>query len=251
MMKQVPWLLSFVFFLSIAATAQTGKQSFSHLDTLFGSNTPQRSWWDVQRYDVSVTPDFATKTISGKTTITYTILTDKHHDYLQVDLQKPLEIDSLFYNGKAYINYPGRPYYNQGGHWFIPLPKAPKGSTQTLTVVYHGKPKEATNPPWQGGWIWKRDKQGRPWISVACEDDGASLWYPCKDSWSDEPDKGASLTIHVPEDLVAVGNGRLKERTVVTTRPGAIRFPAKRESWILPTGCWTMSRPKRKSSLNR
>lgn len=214
MMKQVLLLLSFVFLLSVAAIAQTGKQQFSHLDTLFGSNTPQRSWWDVQRYDVSVTPDLATKTISGRTTITYTVLTDKHNDYLQVDLQKPLQIDSLIYNGKAYINDPGRPYYNQGSHWFIPLPKAPKGSRQTLTVVYHGKPKEATNPPWQGGWIWKQDKQGRPWISVACEDDGASLWYPCKDSWSDEPDKGASLTIQVPDDLVAVGNGRLKEKTV-------------------------------------
>lgn len=208
-------LSSIIVCTAFIATAfpQTNARRFSHLDTLFGSNIPQRSWWDVQRYDVSVTPDFNTKTITGKTTITYTVLTDNHNDYLQVDLQHPMKIDSIFYNGKLYINYPARPYYNEGGHWFIPLPKAPQGSTQNVTIVYHGKPKEATRPPWEGGWVWTKDSQGRPWITVACEDDGASLWYPCKDLWSDEPDKGASLTITVPDDMMAVGNGRLKNKT--------------------------------------
>jgi aminopeptidase N len=196
--------------------AQQVQQKFSHLDTLFGSNTPQRSWWDVQRYDVSVTPDYDTKTIAGKTTITYTVTADQHNEYLQFDLQNPLQVDSIYYNGNVYINYPGKPMYNTGGHWFIPLPKTPKGTTQALTIVYHGKPKEAINPPWEGGWVWKKDKQGRPWISVACEDDGASLWYPCKDLWSDEPDQGASLTIKVPENLMAVGNGRLKQKNIAS-----------------------------------
>ena len=99
-------------------------------DTLFGSNTPQRSWWDVTRYDIAVTPDYGTKTIRGKNTITYTVLADNHDDYLQLDLQKPLEIDSIYYNGKMYINYPARPYYNEGKHYFIPLPRAEKGSIQ-------------------------------------------------------------------------------------------------------------------------
>ncbi|MDB5206515.1 MAG: family metallopeptidase [Flavisolibacter sp.] len=188
------------------------QQKYSRQDSLFGSNTPQRSWWDVQHYDISVTPDYNTKTINGKNTITYTVLTDNHNEYLQFDLQKPLEVDSIYYNGKMYINYPAKPYYHEGNHYFIPLPNAEKGSTQSLTIVYHGKPKEAINAPWDGGWVWTKDKQGRPWISVACESDGASLWYPCKDSWSDEPDKGASLTVNVPEAMMAVGNGRLKNK---------------------------------------
>ena len=215
MMKQVLLLPVMTILFMATAKSQTRQQKFTQLDTLFGSNTPQRSWWDVQRYDVSVAPDYATKTIKGKTTITYTVLSDRHNDYLQFDLQQPLTIDSLFYNGKLYINDPGRPYHNKGDHWFIPLPKTPKGSTGSLTIVYHGKPKEAINPPWDGGWVWKKDKQGRPWMSVACEDDGASVWYPCKDLWSDEPDKGASLTIEVPDSLVAVGNGRLKNKSTV------------------------------------
>lgn len=196
--------------LSVACFAQS---KYTRQDSLFGSNTPQRSWWDVQRYDISVTPDYDTKTIKAKNTITYTIIADKHNDYLQFDLQKPLEVDSVYYNGKVYINYPAKPYYNEGDHYFIPLPKADMGSTQSLTIVYHGKPKEAVRPPWDGGWLWTKDKQGRPWISVACEDDGASLWYPCKDSWSDEPDGGASLTVTVPGVMTVVGNGRLKTKT--------------------------------------
>ena len=188
-------------------------QKFSRSDSLMGSNTPGRSWWDVQRYDVEVTPDYATKTIKGRTTITYKIIASQHWDYVQIDLQKPMQIDSIFYNGKMYIDYPARPIKNEGNHWFIPLPKADNGTTQSLTFVYHGKPKEAVNAPWDGGWVWSKDKQGRPWMSVAVQGDGASIWYPCKDLWSDEPDKGALLTIIVPEELTAVGNGRLKNKT--------------------------------------
>jgi aminopeptidase N len=201
-------------FHCLLVTISFSQQKFTRQDSLMGSNTPGRSWWDVQRYDVEVTPDYATKTIKGKTTITYKVIADKHWDYIQIDLQKPMQIDSIFYNGKMYISYPARPIKNEGSHWFIPLPKPETGSIQSLTFVYHGKPKEAINPPWDGGWVWSKDKQGRPWITAAVEGDGASLWYPCKDLWSDEPDNGASLTIIVPEDLVAVGNGRLKNKTI-------------------------------------
>ena len=212
-MKYILLLVMTVVLWSAGSFAQAGKTRFTHLDTLFGSNTPQRSWWDVQRYDVTVKLDYASKTIAGRTTITYTVLDDVTNSLLQIDLKQPLVIDSLYYNGKA-LDHPAQPYHNEGGHWFIPVPQATKGTQQALTVAYHGKPKEAVNAPWDGGWVWEKDSQGRPWISVACEDDGASLWYPCKDLWSDEPDKGASLTIIVPHDLVAIGNGRLTEKTV-------------------------------------
>ena len=88
-----------------------------------------------------------------------------------------------------------------------------QGTIDSITVYYHGKPKEAIRPPWDGGWIWKKDAKGRPWMSVACQGLGASVWYPCKDHQSDEPDDGASLTIIVPDSLVAVGNGRLTNKS--------------------------------------
>jgi aminopeptidase N len=213
MLHRYPLLL-FACLLSFAASAQKAQTAFTRKDTLFGSNTPQRSWWDVQRYDVEVTPDFATKSIRGRTNINYIVLSNQQSNQLQVDLQKPLQIDSIYYNGTLYKGQTGTSLINEGNHWFMTLPREVQGSTQSVTIVYNGKPKEALNAPWDGGWVWKKDRKGRPWMSVACESDGASLWYPCKDLWSDEPDKGASLTVHAPEDMVAVGNGRLKGKTI-------------------------------------
>jgi aminopeptidase N len=80
---------------------------------------------------------------------------------------------------------------------------------QKFTVYYHGNPREAVHPPWDGGFIFTRDTLGRPWMSVACEGVGASVWYPCKDYLGDEPDSGARLTMIVADSLVAIGNGRL------------------------------------------
>lgn len=189
-----------------------GNRKFTHQDTLRGSVGAERAWWDVLHYAISVRPDFNTKTIKGKTTIQFKVLPNRKTDYLQIDLQKPLTIDSIFYNDKLYINYPLKPYYNEGNVWHIPLPRAAENSVQSITIVYHGKPREAVNPPWDGGWIWKKDAKGHPWMSVACQGLGASVWYPCKDHQSDEPDKGATLTIVAPPNLVAVGNGRLKDK---------------------------------------
>ncbi len=208
--QRKPLLFLLAMILAVAGQAQQKAPAYTRLDTLAGSNTVHRAWWDVLRYEVAVTPDFATKSLRGRTSITYRVLPNQQSDYLQVDLQPPLSIDSIYYNGRPRPG--GKPYFREGAHWFIPLPREEKGSRQSVTVVYHGVPKEAVNPPWDGGWIWAKDEKGRPWMSVACEGDGASLWFPCKDSWDDEPDEGATLAIAVPENLVAVGNGRLQSK---------------------------------------
>ena len=197
------------FFL---ATAKFCSAQYTHQDTLRGSIGSERAWWDVLRYDLSVTPDYNVKSIAGKTTIQYKVLPGQKSDYLQIDLQQPLKIDTIFYDNKLYINYPAKPYYNEGNVWHIPLPKAQINSIHSITIVYHGKPKVALNPPWDGGWIFAKDAKGRPWMTVACQGLGASVWYPCKDHQSDEPDNGATLSMTVADSLVAVGNGRLKEK---------------------------------------
>lgn len=189
------------------------KQRFSREDTVRGSITPERAWWDVLHYDVHVTPDFNNRSISGKTTIRYKVITNTRSEYLQIDLQNPLIVDSFYYNNKLYINYPLKPYYNRGNAWYIPLPRTKKNEIHSLTVFYHGTPRPAITPPWDGGWIWQKDDKGRPWMSAAVQGLGASAWFPCKDHQSDEPDNGASLTITVPDTLVAVGNGRLKNQS--------------------------------------
>ena len=214
MKRQFLLLISCILFLvSCMAQPLNNKKSFTSQDTLRGSIGAARAWWDVLHYDVQVTPDYENKSISGRTTIRYKVIAERTTDYLQIDLQQPLTIDSIFYNHKYYINHPSRPYYNKGNVWMIPLPKAATNSINHITIVYHGKPREAQMPPWDGGWIFKKDAQGRPWMSVACQGLGASVWFPCKDHQSDEPDEGADLTVTVADNLVAVGNGRLKSKT--------------------------------------
>lgn len=185
------------------------KKSFTLQDTLRGSITPQRAWWNVLHYDISVDPDFATKSIKGKTTITFEVISSSG-EALQVDLQQPLQIDSIWVDGILTRQITTDPTKN---FYFIQTPAWQKNTQHQVTIAYHGKPIEAANPPWDGGWIWSRDAQNRPWMSVACQGLGASVWYPCKDHQSDEPENGARLSIKTPVSLAAIGNGKLVQKT--------------------------------------
>jgi aminopeptidase N len=194
------------------ATAQLmeKKETFTHADTLRGSLNPNRNWWDVLRYDITVKPDFEKKTIEGNVQITFKAV--KKTSKIQIDLQEPLEIDSYildFKEGEKYANSKEAISYEGYNTWSLKLPNIKIGTTHTINIKYHGKPKEAIRPPWDGGWIWRKDAKGNPWMSVACQGLGASAWYPCKDYQGDEPDNGASLTMIVPDTLMAVANGRL------------------------------------------
>jgi aminopeptidase N len=225
MKKTIVFIICFCAFIHLSK-AQLGqqKEKFTHADTLRGSLNPNRTWWDVLRYDIAVEPDYNSKTIEGKTSITFAI-TKTGDQTMQIDLQQPLTVDSLIIKGrkvdckKIDTNV-----------WYVylknlPPPEKQTGSNQVtsnIIICYHGKPREATRPPWDGGWIWKKDAQDRPWMSVACQGLGASVWYPCKDHQSDEPDDGASLAITVPDTLVAVGNGRLKNK--ITNNNGSTTY---------------------------
>ena len=180
------------------------KKGFTHADTLRGSIGPGRLHWNVLHYELTVKPDYANKTIEGKNIITYM---DSGVFTMQLDLQEPMLIDSII-KEKQRCNFT-----REGNvYWVQLIPNQDKPVRTALTVYFHGKPREAIRPPWDGGWIWKKDKNNNPWISVACQGLGASVWYPCKDVQSDEPDNGAILHIIVPDSLMAVGNGRLTEQ---------------------------------------
>src|SRR5215831_4478176 len=145
--------VGFLLIIQIFSFAQ-----YTHQDTLRGTIGPERAWWDVLRYDLAVTPDYANKAIVGRVRIQYRVLPNQRSDYMQIDLQQPLKIDTLFYDGKLYINYPGKPYYNEGNVWHIPLPRAQVNSIHSLTIAYHGNPRIAPRPPWRGGWIFTKDE---------------------------------------------------------------------------------------------
>ena len=203
--------------LSIEAGAQVldgAPAKITRADSLRGSIGPERAWWDATFYDVSVKPDLSAFTIQGTTIIAF--LAVEKGQRMQLDLQQPLVVDSITYAVQAYRNgalaIEDRPvtFTHEEDVVWVDLPLAlSAGEANTLRVYYHGKPRAAKNPPWDGGYIWKKDKRGNPWVSVACQGRGASVWYPCKDHQSDEPD-GAALHITVPDSLVAVGNGHLR-----------------------------------------
>lgn len=180
-------------------------------DTLRGTLNKERNWWNVQRYEISVAPDFLTKTITGHNTISFTSTEHKAKPVLQIDLQSPMKIDSVLFEGQ-------RMSFEKRGKdsWLVQLGNRSitrKKTEQALTIYFSGTPRVAKNPPWDGGWIFTKDKEGRPWMTVACQGLGASVWYPCKDHQSDEPDRGAMLSVTVPDTLVAVANGRLVKET--------------------------------------
>lgn len=212
-MKKLFILLLAAGGLATSAQAQLmdgAPDHFTHQDTLRGSDGPARNWWDVTRYDITFQPDYLTKTIKGANKISFQVL-DKpgHPDTMQIDLMQPLMIDSIVLEDGTRITGIRR----DGNAHMVAVPKWPAGKNTSLTVFYHGSPIEAKRAPWDGGIIWAKDSLGRPWITVACQGIGASVWYPCKDYQGDEPDNGASLTSIVPDTLLAISNGHLTAKT--------------------------------------
>lgn len=212
------YLLCFTVFITHSSCAQplNQKKKFSRQDTLRGSITPERAWWDVASYNIYVVPDFSSKTIRGWNQMSFDINSDGKNRKMQIDLQQPMMIDSIIFNKKKITKFKreGNVYFIDFGDFnFIAartLAKKDKAiPLHDIKIYFHGKPKEALNPPWDGGWIWGVDGMDRPWMTVACQGLGASVWYPCKDYQGDEPDLGALIQVRVPDTLVAVANGKL------------------------------------------
>lgn len=173
--------------------------AYTRQDTLRGSNGAGRNWWDVQRYELSITFDTVNKSISGYNDITIHV-TGKPSPVLQIDLQEPMQVDSIVHGSNKLK------YTRDGNVYWITGVDSWQGSN-TFRVYYHGSPRIAKMPPWEGGFIWTKDSTGKPWIAVACQGLGASSWWPCKDYQGDEPDKGMDLVITVPDTSTVVANG--------------------------------------------
>jgi aminopeptidase N len=197
-------LFSLASVKSFARQGVAGKEP-TKADTLRGSLNADRTWWDIQRYDLSVKPDYLAKTISGSNEITYKVKGTGTR--MQIDMRDPLVIDSVVFNKKTSLTFA-----KEGTVWYIKTPKQAANSVNTVAIYFSGKAHEAVRPPWDGGWTWTKDSLGRPWMTVTCQGLGASIWYPCKDHQMDEPDQGASITMTVPDTLVAVAMGRLQSK---------------------------------------
>jgi aminopeptidase N len=188
-----------------AMLAGQATEPYTRADTLRGSITPERSWWDVTFYDLHVTVAPADSTIRGRVGIVYRVVDDG--STMQVDLQEPLVVDSVVRSGRTLE-------HRREGNvvWVATGPAPDPGAVDTVVVHYHGRPRVAVNPPWDGGFAWATDGLDRTWIATANQGLGASVWWPNKDTQADEPDS-QRIAITVPDPLVNVSNGRLRSVT--------------------------------------
>ena len=168
---------------------------------LLGDLLPERTCYDVKHYSINIDIDVKKKYIKGFVDITATATGD--FTKIQVDLARKMRLNGVYFLDQKLKTS------RKEDAIFIEFPKIALGENITFRIEYEGKPVEAKNPPWDGGFVWAKDKKGRTYVSVACEGDGASLWWPLKDHISDEPDDGATMTFTVPEELFCVSNGRL------------------------------------------
>ena len=176
-------------------------QQFTEQDTLRGSITPERAWWDLNYYhlDIEVKPD--EKFISGSNLIRYKVLEEKK--ILQIDLQPPLKIEKVTQDGIVL-----KVTSNGNAHFVKLKKKQQKGVYNEIVIQYSGHPKEAKNAPWDGGFSWKKDNNGNHFVATSCQGLGASAWWPNKDHMYDEVDS-MTISVKVPKGLMNVSNGRL------------------------------------------
>lgn len=202
-MKNIISFFSFFLCFGFFTEAQIfhDNHSFTRQDTLRGTVTPERAWWDLTYYHLDIAVDPEKKWIEGKNTVRYKVLENKKR--MQIDLQPPMEITTVTQKGKKLD------FERDGNAYFISFKKNQKpGTVQEIEISYEGNPIVAKNAPWDGGLSWTKDKNGNHFAATSCQGEGASMWWPCKDHMYDEVDS-MKMTLTCPDNLTAVGNGRM------------------------------------------
>jgi aminopeptidase N len=206
-MKKTLCCLLALMLISYGLYAQLmdGRTTYTRADTLRGTLSPLRSCYDINYYHLDVKISVDEKSVQGSNEFHFRAATD--FTRLQFDLFSNLKVDKVIYNNQEL------PYQREFNAVFVDFPKTiKKGTRDKFTVLYSGNPVIARRPPWDGGFIFSKDKAGDPWISVACQGFGASSWWPNKDHQSDEVDS-LLISISVPEGLQEISNGRLRSIT--------------------------------------
>jgi len=177
-------------------------QPFTRQDTLRGSITPERAWWDLSYYDLAIDVDVEGKSLKGTNTIYFFVIIPAQ--VMQIDLQEPLAITHVDYKGQKLS------YTREGNVYHIKFPyPLVAGDRDKITIQYEGIPVVAVRPPWDGGLTWSKDDNDNPFVATSCQGLGASVWWPCKDHMYDEPDS-MLIRITAPPSLTDVSNGRLR-----------------------------------------
>ena len=163
----------------------------------------EQAVYDVQNYDISLKVDPASKTISGTTIMTARTVIPTN--VIVLDLDTPYTINKIVDRTGKDLKYKRR----EGKIWiWFPFSKQ-VGEEIKTSITYSGAPRVAPRAPWVGGFMWAKTPSGADWISVALQNDGADLEFPCKDHPSDKP-ATSSMHITVPDPLIATGPGKFE-----------------------------------------
>ena len=194
--------ISLLLIFTTLSSGLAQQSNFSKQDTLRGSITPERVWWDLLHYNLDFKVSPSSKSIEGSNLIRYEVLSQ--NQLMQIDLQPPMEITSVLENNKE-LNY-----NREGNVYYIQLKKNQQiGAINEITIHFKGAPKISNNPPWDDGFTWEKDNNGTDFIATSCQGGGSSIWWPSKDHMYDEPDQGIELSVTAPKHLISVANGRL------------------------------------------
>jgi len=166
----------------------------------------EQAAFDVQSYDITLNVDPKAKSITGTTVMTARIVIPTN--VIVLDLDTPYKIDNVY--GERRDAQATLKWERRGGKiwiWF-PFTKQPGEMFETI-ITYGGSPRVAPRAPWIGGIMWEKTPSGADWVSVALQNDGADLLFPCKDHPSDKP-ATAAMHITVPDPLIAAGPGKFE-----------------------------------------
>ena len=197
-----------LFFVTFCGVLSAISQPFSREDSLRGDLSLMRTCYDVTFYDLFVMVDHQEKSLEKSYNIIhFTVVSD--FNKMQIDLALNMEVLLIQFEGVELE------YSREFGAVYIDFPRVLKKSEYAnVKIWYGGYPKEAVNAPWDGGFSWKKDDNGNPWIGVSCQGLGASVWWPCKDHQSDEPDSmRITCTARYPSKIIS--NGDLRKDTTV------------------------------------
>ncbi|AXY76737.1 M1 family peptidase [Paraflavitalea soli] len=173
---------------------------------------PEQANMDVRHYTVALAVDPREQSIDGYTVID--VVLAQPTTTLLFDLLNTFKV------GKVWVNNKEQPFKHEQDLIYITLAAAAAGKA-TVKIQYAGKPRVAVRPPWDGGFQWTKDSTGNDWIAISCQNEGAKIFFPCKDHPSDEPNEGADLIITVPKGLVVAGPGLLQK---VTTKKSTATY---------------------------
>ena len=223
---------------SPASTGTAAPPALSGGDKLLGGYGPYRANNDLLHYSLHVRVDPEKQLISGMNAIRFRMLEDGNR--IQLDLVPTFSIDGILLEQVhgapkplTYQRVTGRTIYVDFPHTLR------KGQVYTVDFHYSGHPVEMGR---FCGFVFRKDPMGRPLVNTACEEEGASVWWPNKDQWRDEVES-MDMSVEAPSNLVEVSGGRFQGKTALgdgfTRWNWKVQYPMNNYDVSLNIGTYT------------